>query len=50
MEKVPFIVYAEFECILKNSESTSGNTQITQIHQPCSIHGEKNTVTFSRHI
>ena len=36
MEKVPFVVYADFECILKKSESTSGNTQITQIHEPCS--------------
>ena len=37
MEKVPFVVYADFECILKKSESTSGNTQITQIHEPCSV-------------
>ena len=37
MEKVQFVVYADFECILKKSESTSGNTQITQIHEPCSI-------------
>ena len=34
MEKVPFVVYADFECILKKSESTSGNTQI---HEPCSV-------------
>ena len=37
MEKVPFVVYADFECILKKSESTSGNTQITQIYEPCSV-------------
>ena len=36
IEKVPFGFYADFECILKKSESTSGNTQITQIHEPCS--------------
>ena len=37
MEKVPFVVYADFECILKKSKSTSGDTQITQIHEPCSL-------------
>ena len=37
MGKVPFVVYADFECILKKSESTSGNTQITQIHDTCSV-------------
>ena len=37
MEKVPFHVYANFECILKKSESTGGNTQITQIQEPCSV-------------
>ena len=37
MEKVPFVVYADFECILKKSESTSGNIHITQIHEPCSV-------------
>ena len=37
MERLPFVVYANFECILKKSKSTSGNTQITQIHEPCSV-------------
>ena len=37
MKTVPFVVYADFECIWKESESTSGNTQITQIHEPCSV-------------
>ena len=37
MEKVQFVVYADFECIRKKSKSTSGNTQITQIHEPCSV-------------
>ena len=35
--KVPFVVYAVFECLLKKSESISGNTQITQIHEPSSV-------------
>ena len=37
MEKVPFVVYADFECILRKSEPTSANAQITQTHEPCSI-------------
>ena len=37
MEKLLLVVYADFECILKKFESTSGNTQITRIHEPCSV-------------
>ena len=37
MGKVPFVVYADLECILNKSESTSGNAQITQIRKPCSV-------------
>ena len=37
MKKAPFVVYADFECILTKSESNSANTQITQTHDPCSV-------------
>ena len=37
MEKLPFTVYTDFKCILKKSESTSGSTRITQVHEPCSV-------------
>ena len=34
---MPLVVYADFKCILKKSESKSGNTQITHIHEPRSV-------------
>ena len=37
IEKVSFVVYTDFKCILKKSESTGENTQITLIYEPCSV-------------
>ena len=43
-EKVPFVVYADFECLLipqeeeeEEEEMSSSNTKVTQIHEACSV-------------
>ena len=36
-EKVPFIVYADFECILVPVNSPPANTQVVQRHEPFSV-------------